>query len=77
MKLSIRWAPVRDKVLVPAFVALVTSAITVGVWQWQQYLMQRWGSQVVVDIRITNDKALAIRNLGAVDISDIAVYFSQ
>src|SRR5262245_49484786 len=79
-EIAARWGrQLREKVFVPAVVALVTSSFTsIGIWQWQQHQLQRWGSQVVVDIRITNnDKALVIRNLGAVDISDVAVYFSR
>ncbi len=70
--------PLRDKILLPLVVSLVVSLVTsVAIWSWQQERLQRWASQVVVDIQITNDKALAIRNLGAVDITDVAVYFSQ
>jgi len=70
--------PLRDKILLPLVVSLVVSLVTsVAIWSWQQERLQRWASQVVVDIQITNDKALAIRNLGAVDSSDFSVYFSQ
>jgi hypothetical protein len=68
----------REKILIPVVVSLVVSLLTsVVIWSWQQDRLQRWASQVVVDIQITSDKALAIRNLGAVDLSDVAVYFSQ
>jgi hypothetical protein len=68
----------REKILIPVVVSLVVSLLTsVVIWSWQQDRLQRWASQVVVDIQITSDKALAIRNLGAVDVSDVAVYFSQ
>lgn len=69
--------PVREKILIPVLVSLLTSLFVVGIWWWQQDWLQRWASQVVVDIQITSDKALTIRNLGVVDISDVAVYFSE
>jgi len=63
-----RWsAQLRDNILVPAVVALLVALITsVGIWLWQQDRLQRWNSQVVVDIEITYDKALSIRNAGHV-----------
>ena len=63
-----RWsAQLRDNILVPAVVALLVALITsVGIWLWQQDRLQRWNSQVVVDIEMTYDKALSIRNAGHV-----------
>jgi len=63
-----------DKVLTPAVVALVTSVV---VWQWQQGQLQRWSSQAVVDVDITNDKALSIHNAGVVALSDLDVYLTS
>lgn len=71
-------AQVRDKVVIPAVVAVLTSLLTsVGIWWWQQDRLQRWGSQAVVEIDISHDKALSIYNAGVVDISDVAVFLTE
>jgi len=74
-----RWSSrLRDRILIPAVVAIITSVITsVGIWWWQQSLLQQWGSQIVVEIRIAKDKELSIKNVGAVDIADVDVFFAQ